>query len=120
MVQATPHDGNALTNVLSLVLDRAKIFLGRPSCPSSPVTPPSSPSKSRRPKHQTGGLTSVVVPVVKREGGRELISYQMAPRPQPEPLPCLLGICYQVCCGGNMKYVVFPTLMAVTLGLFLA
>ncbi|GFO06032.1 hypothetical protein PoB_003253700 [Plakobranchus ocellatus] len=111
----TPH-----SDLLALVVDRAKILLGRQSSLASPTTPPSSPSKTRRPKNQTSGQTTVVIPVMKREGGRELISYQMAPRPKPQPLPCFLRICYQVCCGGNMKYVVFPTLMAVTLGLFLA
>ncbi|KAH9499643.1 hypothetical protein Btru_074328 [Bulinus truncatus] len=51
---------------------------------------------------------------------KQLISYQITPKPPPEPLPFPLGFILAICCGGNMKYLVFPTLMAVSLGLFLA
>ncbi|CAL1534386.1 unnamed protein product [Lymnaea stagnalis] len=52
--------------------------------------------------------------------GKQLISYHITPKPPPEPLPFPLGLLVTICCGGNMKYLVFPTLMAVSLGLFLA
>ncbi|KAK6978746.1 multiple epidermal growth factor-like domains 10 [Biomphalaria glabrata] len=51
---------------------------------------------------------------------KQLISYQITPKPPPEPLPFPLWFIITICCGGNMKYLVFPTLMAVSLGLFLA
>ncbi|XP_059152123.1 uncharacterized protein LOC131938220 [Physella acuta] len=70
-----------------------------------------SPSKTKPPK---------VITTATKKDGIQLISYQITPKPPPEPLPFPFSCIIMICCGGNMKYLVFPTLMAVSLGLFLA
>ncbi|XP_035825845.1 uncharacterized protein LOC101847876 [Aplysia californica] len=96
MVQIETRERNFVSKVLSTV-----------------TVPGGTDWSSATPLMKTKGTTQDT------DGSQKLISYKMTPKPPPEPLPFPLNV-ITLCFRGNMKYVMFPMLMATSLGLFLA